>query len=106
MTPVFVTVDPERDGPAEVKEYAGYFHPALVGLTGSPEQVAQIARQWRVFYRKVDVEGGGYTVDHSSFMYLMGPDGELDALLRYGTPPEEIAAAIRNAIAEGGGAGT
>lgn len=95
-TPLFVTVDPERDTPEQMKNYVSNFHPRMVGLTGSPEQVAAMARSFRVFYQKVNrPEMSEYLMDHSSFIYLIGPDGRVRALLRPQTSPEEIAAAIR-----------
>jgi protein SCO1/2 len=95
-TPLFVTVDPERDTPAQMKSYVSNFHPRMVGLTGTPEQVAAMAKSFRVFYARVQrPEMSEYLMDHSSFIYLIGSDGRVRALLRPQTPPEEIAAAIR-----------
>jgi protein SCO1/2 len=95
-TPLFVTVDPERDTPEQMKSYVSNFHPRMVGLTGTPEQVAAMAKAFRVFYAKVQrPEMSEYLMDHSSFIYLIGSDGRVRALLRPQTPPEEIAAAIR-----------
>ena len=95
-TPLFVTVDPERDTPEQMKSYVSNFHPRMVGLTGSQEQVAAMAKSFRVFYAKVKrPEMSEYLMDHSSFIYLIGADGRVRALLRPQSPPEEIAAAIR-----------
>jgi protein SCO1/2 len=96
VRPVFITVDPERDTPAKVKDYVALFHPSIIGLTGTPEQVARAARAWRVYYNKATPSGASdYLMDHSSYTYLMGRDGSLRALFRPGVPPEEMAAAIR-----------
>jgi cytochrome oxidase Cu insertion factor (SCO1/SenC/PrrC family) len=96
VMPLFFTVDPQRDTVAALADYVGFFHPRMVGLTGTLAQTDAAAREWRVFYRKVETEGAtDYLVDHSTFVYLMGPDGRLRALFRYGTPPETMAAAIR-----------
>jgi cytochrome oxidase Cu insertion factor (SCO1/SenC/PrrC family) len=96
VQPIFVTVDPERDTVAQMKQYAQNFHPRLLALTGSPEQVAAAANAYRIFYQKVKPPGGGedYLVDHSSFIYLMGRDG------RYLThfEPDVTAAAMAAAI--------
>jgi cytochrome oxidase Cu insertion factor (SCO1/SenC/PrrC family) len=101
-TPVFFTIDPERDTPAQMKSYVGNFHPRMVGLTGTPEQVAETARLFRVYYAKVNrPEMSEYLMDHSSFIYLIGDDGMLRALLRPQTSPEEIAAAIRALLPQG-----
>ncbi|WP_424134477.1 SCO family protein [Roseomonas chloroacetimidivorans] len=96
VRPVFITVDPERDTPAKVKDYVALFHPSITGLTGTPEQVARAARAWRVYYNKANPSGASdYLMDHSSYTYLMGRDGSLRALFRPGVPPEEMAATIR-----------
>ena len=96
VRPVFITVDPERDTPAKMKEYVAQFHPAITGLTGTPQQVAAAARAWRVYYSKVTPAGAtDYLMDHSAFTYLMGRDGSLRALFRPGATPEEMAASIR-----------
>lgn len=95
VTPVFVTIDPERDTPAQLADYVARFHPRMVGLTGSPEQVTAAARAYRVFFQKVRPQGmGDYLMDHSSFIYLVGPDGRVRQLFRPGVAPETIAAAV------------
>jgi len=79
VIPIFITVDPERDTPEVMGEYTKHFHEDLVGLTGSPEQIAQVAKVFRVYYKKVEEEGKGpedYLMDHSAIQYLMGPDGK------------------------------
>lgn len=97
VRPVFITVDPERDTPAKMKEYVEQFHPSITGLTGTPQQVAAAARAWRVYYTKVTPPGATeYLMDHSAFTYLMGRDGSLRALFRPGTTPEEMVAAVRS----------
>src|SRR5664279_2460653 len=65
---IFISVDPKRDTPARLKEYVEFFHPAIVGVTGSPENIAEIAKRYGVFYaeQKVETAGGGYVVDHSA----------------------------------------
>jgi protein SCO1/2 len=96
VTPLFVTVDPERDTPALLKSYVTNFHPRMVGLTGSPAQVAEMARRFRVYYAKAArPEMSEYLMDHSSFIYLIGDNGKVRALLRPQSSPEDIAAAIR-----------
>jgi protein SCO1/2 len=76
IQPVFVSIDPERDTPEVVKQYVENFHPRLIGLTGSPDDIAAIARAYRVYYKKT---AGGletdYEMDHSTTIYLMGPVG-------------------------------
>ena len=75
VVPVLITVDPARDTPEVLAEYISYFHPNTVGLTGTEEQIASVADVYRIFYNRVDLENGEYTIDHSGFTYVMGPDG-------------------------------
>jgi protein SCO1/2 len=94
VTPVLFTVDPERDTPAQLADYVSRFHPRMVGLTGTPAQVSAAARAFRVYYAKVNrPDATDYLMDHSSFVYLVGPDGKVRALFRPETSPEAIAAA-------------
>ncbi|GER37947.1 protein SCO1 homolog 1 [Striga asiatica] len=76
VVPVFISVDPERDTVEQVREYVKEFHPKLIGLTGSPEDVKKAARAYRVYYMKTEEEGSDYLVDHSIVMYLMDPNME------------------------------
>jgi protein SCO1/2 len=76
IVPIFVTVDPARDTPAVLKAFVGAFHPRMVGLTGSPEAIDAVAKEFAVYYHKEDpTPGGGYMVDHSRVAYLMDPQG-------------------------------
>jgi protein SCO1/2 len=72
---LFVTVDPERDTPAVMKDYLSSFDPHLVGLTGDPAAVAAVAKAYRVYFKKVPLDQGGYTMDHTAIVYLMDRDG-------------------------------
>ncbi len=92
---VFVTIDPARDTPAAMKEYLANFDPNIIGLTGTPAGIATIARDYKVYYKKVPVPGGSYTMDHSSFIYLMTAKGQLAGLIGYGEPDTKAMAAIR-----------
>ncbi|MFC7540497.1 SCO family protein [Siccirubricoccus deserti] len=75
VVPVFITVDPQRDTPAHLADYVSRFHPRLQGLTGTPEQVAEAARRYRVYFSKVQrPDMTDYLMDHSSFVFLVGPD--------------------------------
>jgi protein SCO1/2 len=79
LTPVFVSVDPERDTPPKIGAYVKNFNSRFVALTGTPQQVADVAKAYKVYYKKVPNEGGApgdYGLDHTSIIYLMGPDGE------------------------------
>src|SRR5207248_9646949 len=79
MRAIFVTVDPERDTPAALKEYLSSFDPRLSGLTGDSDAIAAVARSYRAFYRKVPLEQGGYTMDHTAIVYLMDKQGRFVA---------------------------
>jgi len=95
VVPVFITIDPERDTPALLADYVSRFHPRMLGLTGTPEQVAAVARRYRVYYARArSTETTDYLMDHSSFLYLVGPDGRVRTLFRPDTTPEAIEAAV------------
>ncbi|WP_339635482.1 SCO family protein [uncultured Sneathiella sp.] len=99
VTPLFITVDPERDTPQAMSDFVAAFHPSLVGLTGSEEEIADVKKKYRVYGQKQ--EGGDpdyYLVDHTSFTYLMGKDGDLITVFSFGVPSEEIAAKIREQL--------
>ena len=73
---LFITVDPERDTVAVIKDYVAKFHPLLIGLTGSAQEIEGVTRNYGAFYAPVPEGGGGYAMDHSGFIVLMGPAGE------------------------------
>lgn len=100
IVPILISVDPERDTPERLKEYAAFFHPRLVALTGTPEQVAAVAKAYRVYYAKAETDRGpdAYLLDHSSFTYLMGPDGRFLQFFRHDLSPEEMAERIKQAL--------
>jgi protein SCO1/2 len=97
LQPVFITVDPKRDTPPVVKQYAAAFGPAILGLTGTPEQIAQAAKEYRVYYAEHRTGPGpnDYAMDHSSVLYLMGPDGAFVAPVRADQSGDEIAANLK-----------
>ena len=99
IQPVFVTIDPARDTPKLLSGYVSHFHPALKGLTGTENQIAQIAKAYRVFRKKVvDASSNDYLMDHSTFIYLMNPKGKLALMLRHETDPIIMAKAIEDEI--------
>jgi protein SCO1/2 len=99
IQPLLISVDPARDTPESLKNYAAYFHPSLIGVTGTPEQIATIAKAFGAGYvRQPTRPDGGYAVDHSASTYLVGKDGRLAATLPYGAPADELRAAIRKAL--------
>jgi protein SCO1/2 len=98
IIPIFITLDPERDTPPVVTGYVMNFSPRFVGLTGSPEQIAEAAKAYRVTYSKFQEEGAkpdDYTIDHSALVFLMGKDGEYLAHFAYGTPAAKMAETLR-----------
>jgi cytochrome oxidase Cu insertion factor (SCO1/SenC/PrrC family) len=95
VVPALISVDPQRDTPAQLADYVARFHPRMLGLTGTLEQVADAARRYRVYYARVQrPEMTDYLMDHSSFIYLVGPDARVRALFRPEMRPEDIAAAV------------
>lgn len=93
---LFISIDPERDSLDVLKIYPPHFHPAILGLNGSPAQIAQVARQYGVRYMKQKPNAEGlYAVDHTSFTYVITPDGKLAASLPHATSAQQIVAMIR-----------
>ena len=101
IQPLFITVDPERDDAARVGEYARYFHPRMIGLTGSLAEITDVAKRHFVLFEKVPLEDSnmGYTMDHSSIIYVVGKDGVIRSLIQHGEKPAEIAKTLREALA-------
>lgn len=99
IQPVFVSIDPDRDTPSVLKAYVGNFGDRLVGLTGTPEEVAAMAKAYRVYYARA---GGGsgkdYLMDHSSIIYLMGPDGRFVKHMPYTTDAPKLAAELKETL--------
>lgn len=95
---MFVSVDPERDSQEMLKTYLSSFHPRITGLTGTPEEIASIARSYRVYYKKVPLEGGDYTMDHTAVVYLFDKDGEFVAPLNVRQEPEKAAQKVRELL--------
>ena len=99
VQPLFITIDPERDTQAVMQAYVPQFHPRLIGLTGTTEQIGDALEGWRVYARKVeDPAMADYTMDHSSYIYFMDPDGQLLGLYGTDSTPADIAAGIHNAL--------
>ena len=92
---LFVTVDPERDTTTTLKDYLSSFDPHLSALTGDPEAVAAMAKAYRVYYKKVPLSEGGYTMDHTAIVYLMNKDGKFVSPFNIKRPPEVAAADLR-----------
>jgi cytochrome oxidase Cu insertion factor (SCO1/SenC/PrrC family) len=100
IQPVFVSIDPARDTPQVLKAYVANFGPRLMGLTGTAEEVAAIARAYRVYYAKAANSGSGtdYLMDHSSIIYLMGSDGRFLTHMAYTTDAAKLAAELKETL--------
>jgi cytochrome oxidase Cu insertion factor (SCO1/SenC/PrrC family) len=103
VQPIFVSIDPERDTPPVLKAYLESFGPRWIGLTGSPEQIRQITRNWHVFYEKRDNKASpkDYLMDHSSFVFLMGSDGHFLKHFNYTTDVKAFGQALSEALKTG-----
>jgi cytochrome oxidase Cu insertion factor (SCO1/SenC/PrrC family) len=102
IQPVFITIDPERDTVSQLALYAGNFHPRLVLLTGTSAEIAEVAKAYRVYYAKAESSanaGRDYLMDHSSIIYLMGPDGQFVRHFTYTTDAAALAEQLKQAIA-------
>lgn len=95
VQPFFITIDPERDTPPVIAHYVEAFHPRLIGLTGTPSEIAAVAKEFAIYYAKQPVQGAsGYTMNHSRIAYLFGPKGEPIAILPTEKGAEAIAAEL------------
>jgi protein SCO1 len=92
---LFITVDPERDNAAALKDYLGSFDPHLRGLTGDEAALAAVAKAYRVYYKKVPLDGGDYTMDHTAIVYLMDKDGHFVSPFSLKRKPDVAAAELR-----------
>ena len=92
---LFITVDPERDTPAVMKDYLSSFDPHLTGLTGDPAAMAAVAKAYRVYYKKVPLDQGGYTMDHTAIVYLMDKQGRFVSPFSLKRTTEAAAADLR-----------
>lgn len=88
VRPLFLTVDPERDTVPVMADYVAHFDPRIVGLTGAPAELAKAARDLGVYARKVPLEGGGYTMDHTATMLLLDPQGRVRGTMDLHEKPE------------------
>jgi protein SCO1/2 len=100
VQPIFITVDPKRDTPAVIKQYAASFSPKLLGLTGTAQQIASVAKEYHVYYAEHRTGPGpnDYSMDHSSILYLMSPDGQFLEPIPADDSAEKIAAIIQKAV--------
>lgn len=98
VAPLFISVDPKRDTVEVLKEYVGHFHPKIIGLTGSQEQIVSVAKVYRVYFSKVTDEEGdpeSYWMNHTALLYLMGPDGKFITAFKHQIDSQDMAERIR-----------
>ncbi len=90
----FVSVDPERDTPDVLKDYLSSF-PRITGLTGNPDEIEKLTSAWKIYAKKVPLDGGGYTMDHTASIFLVKADGSLMGTISYGESPETALAKLK-----------
>jgi protein SCO1 len=95
VQPIFISVDPGRDTPAVLRQFVAAFHPRMIGLTGSEAEIAQVAREYRIYYARGEGSpGGGYMVNHTRMAVLYGPEGQPMAIIPTDQGPEGVAAEL------------
>lgn len=96
---ILISVDPERDSVQHLKEYTAFFHPEMIGATGTPEQIAALAKAFGAGYiKRPTAADGSYAVDHTTSTYVVGPDGQLAAVLELGASTDKVVGAIRKLL--------
>ena len=95
---LFVSVDPERDTADVLKRYVPAFHPTFLGLTGSADEIARAAKEFKIFYQKQNLSGGGYTMDHSAGTYILDGEGRLRLFAQYGAGAPALLNDIRQLL--------
>jgi protein SCO1/2 len=95
---LFISVDPVRDTPEKLKDYVSSFHPRIFGLTGTPEEIAAVEKEYRVYAKKVPLKDGDYTMDHTAVVYLMDKDGRFVAPFNLKKSADEAAADLRRRL--------
>jgi len=98
VSALFVTIDPERDKPAQMKDYLSSFDPHLQGLTGDPSAIAAVAKEYRVYVKKVPLDNGDYTMDHTALVYLMDKDGRFVTPFNLKRSTDDAAADLRRRL--------
>ncbi len=100
IQPLFVSVDPQRDDLERLQKYARYFHPRMIGATGSLDYLEALAKRYGAYFRKMEMENSalGYAIDHSSTIYVVGKNGKLIDMIQHSGSPKRILAHIRSAL--------
>ena len=99
MKALFISIDPERDSVASLKDYLSSFSDRIIGLTGTPDEIAQVAKEYRVYYAKHPTKDGDYSMDHSAVIYLMDREGKLAGTLTYDEKREAAIAKLKRLLA-------
>jgi protein SCO1/2 len=95
VQPIFISVDPARDTPQVLRQFVAAFHPRMIGLTGSGAEIAQVAREYRIFYERGEAgPGGAYMVNHTRMAVLYGPEGQPIAMIPHDQGPDGVAAEL------------
>jgi len=98
---LFITVDPERDTPEQLALYLSSFDPRITGLSGTSAEIASVMQEYRAFAKKVPLEGGGYTMDHSASIYMMNAKGQFVGLMNYQEPETTMRAKLKRLLDDG-----
>jgi len=107
VQPLFITLDPERDTVEQLAGYVSAFHPRLIGLTGAPERIREVALAYKVYYAKVPApDGTDYAIDHTGFIYLVGRDGKYLGFFPPNTPPDRLIEMVRRHLQSSAAPGT
>ena len=101
IDPYFVTVDPQRDTPERMAEYTGYFSPRITGLIGTDDELSEMAESYRLYYARIELDDGDYTMDHGSAIYLMDSDGQFYDAITGTASFEEAVAKLKRFVADG-----
>jgi cytochrome oxidase Cu insertion factor (SCO1/SenC/PrrC family) len=99
VQPLFITIDPARDTPDVLAQYVPSFYPRLIGLTGTADEIAAVAHEYKVIYRKYQpTDGGPYMIDHTGFTYIIDPSGKYRGVIPPGTPEDRMQETIRTIL--------
>lgn len=96
----FVSIDPERDTPEMLGDYVSWVSDRITGVTGTPQEIAKIAESWGVYYQRVPLDDGGYTMDHTALVFLLDDKGAFQGTISYGEDQETAVGKLRNLLAK------
>ena len=96
---IFITLDPERDTVNVLKDFIPYFGERITGITGSPEAVLQLAKDWGIFWERIQTSGGGYTLDHTATVFLLNRQGRMAGTIDIAEPPDVVEAKLKKLVA-------